>query len=114
VPLDTPRLPKQSALSEASERAVGRVVELARGWVREQPERVLEVVERQARQVMVQQQEISDYQQHVSQLQKKSPDYKRHLPAVQRRLRLPPRSAKQNENDRGVRWGMVESGDERL
>lgn len=69
TPLDTPTPPHPSALNEVSERAIERVVELARGWVSEQPERVLQVVERQARQLMAVQQEMADYQQQVSQLQ---------------------------------------------
>ncbi len=69
LPLDAPRTPTISPLSEMSERAIGRVVELVRGWLSEQPEQVLQVVGRQARQLVVQQQEIAHYQQQVSQLQ---------------------------------------------
>lgn len=42
---------------------------MATGWLSERPEQVLQVVERQARQLVVQQDEIAHYQQQVSQLQ---------------------------------------------
>lgn len=68
-PLDTPTPSNLSAGSEVSEQAIERVVKLARGWLSERPEQVLQVVERQARQLVVQQQEIAHYQQQLRQLQ---------------------------------------------
>lgn len=61
--------PKLNTHSEGSERAVERVVEMVRGWLSEQPQSVVQVVERQARQLIVQQREIAHYQQQVRQLQ---------------------------------------------
>lgn len=55
--------------AEASERAIQQVVKLAQEWLVAEPQQVLVVVERQARQLVAQQQQIEHYQQQVKQLQ---------------------------------------------
>lgn len=67
--MNNPTTPNLPPLTEKSERAIERAVELVRGWLSERPEQVLQVVARQARQLIVQQQQIRHYQQYVGQLQ---------------------------------------------
>lgn len=61
----------QSSLksSVVNERAIERAVWLAREWLVSEPEKVLEMVERQARQLLVQHQELENYREQVEQWQ---------------------------------------------
>lgn len=58
--------------SGVNEAAIERVVSLAQGWLGEDPDKVLQMVERQARQLLVQQQELLYYRQQLEQYQQKA------------------------------------------
>ena len=67
--VDPPPLPLDPSRTAQQETAIARVVGLVEGWLVEQPQQVLQVVERQARQLLAQQAEIAHYQAQVAQLQ---------------------------------------------
>lgn len=67
--VDASRLPLNSSGTDPQDAAIARVVTLVQGWIVDQPQQVIQVVERQARQLLAQQDEIAHYQAQVAQLQ---------------------------------------------
>ncbi|MEO1147483.1 MAG: hypothetical protein AAFY26_18015, partial [Cyanobacteria bacterium J06638_22] len=67
--MDTTPLPLDPSRTAQQEAAIARVVALVEGWLVDQPQHVMQVVERQARQLVAQQDEIAHYQAQVAQLQ---------------------------------------------